>query len=414
MTASRSARAGPATAKWLTVVGIGEDGVAGLGEAARRAVAEARFVFGGARHLGLAARLITGEARSWPSPFDAAMGQVAALRGEAVCVLASGDPMNHGVGATLARHVDPDEMLVMPAPSAFSLVAARLGWPLHEVETISLHGRPVALLRPLLHPGRRIVALTSDGDGPAEIARLLCDRGLAPSPVHVLEALGGPAERIVRADASALSGETFAPLNAVAIEVAGDAGTAIVPLGFGLDDALFEHDGQITRREIRAMTLAALAPRRGELLWDIGAGSGSVSVEWMLAHPSLRAIAIERNAERAGRIGRNAGTLGVPGLKVVAGDAPQVLAGLETPDAIFVGGGGSGSGVMETAIAALRPGGRLVANAVTVEMERVLAALHERHGGAMTRVAVSRAAPLGAMTGWRPAMPVTQWAWVKP
>lgn len=414
MSASRGAPTGQATAKWLTVVGIGEDGVAGLGEAARSAIARAHFVFGGTRHLELAAGLIAGEARSWPSPFDAAMRSVVALRGEAVCVLASGDPMNHGVGATLARQIDPGEMLVMPAPSTFSLVAARLGWPLQDVETISLHGRPVALLRPLLQPGVRIVALTSDGDGPAEIARLLGDSGFGAAPMHVLEALGGPAERITSADASALAGRTFAPLNAVAIEVACDAGAAIVPLGFGLDDGLFEHDGQITKREIRAMTLSALAPRRGALLWDIGAGSGSVSIEWMRAHPSLKAIAIEQDSERAGRIGRNAGTLGVPGLQVVTGAAPQALDGLQAPDAIFVGGGGRGAGVMEKAIAALRPGGRLVANAVTVEMELVLAALYERLGGAMTRIAVSRAAPVGTMTGWRPAMPVTQWAWGKP
>jgi precorrin-6Y C5,15-methyltransferase (decarboxylating) len=412
MSASSGGMAGQATAKWLTIVGIGEDGVAGLGEAAKKAIADARFVFGGARHLELAATLVRGEARRWPSPFDTR--PVHALRGQAVCVLASGDPMNHGVGATLARELDAEEMRVLPAPSAFSLAAARMGWPLQGVEAISLHGRPVALLRPLLQPGRRIVALTSDGDAPAAIVAWLNDLGFGRSRIHVLEALGGPGERVSSDAASALTGRSFAALNVVAIEVTAEPGTPIIPLGFGLDDALFEHDGQITKREIRAMTLAALSPRHGETLWDIGAGSGSISIEWMLAHPSMRAIAVEADAGRARRIASNAQALGVPGLQIVAGAAPAALDGLAPPDAVFVGGGGSGDGVMDATVAAIRPGGRLVANAVTIEMETVLAGLQERLGGALTRVAVSRAGPIGGMTGWRPAMPVTQWSWVKP
>ena len=285
--------------------------------------------------------MITGEARAWPSPFEQGMDAVAGLRGRSVCVLASGDPFLHGVGATLAGRIDPSEMNVLPAPSAFSLAAARLGWPLQTVRTVSLHGKDPNLIRPELHPGARILALTSDGDGPATLARLLCELGFGQSRLTVLEALGGPAERIRTQAASAFSLSAVNPLNLIAIEVVAEPDARILPLGFGLLDDLFEHDGQITKREIRAMTLAALAPRRGELLWDVGAGSGSVAIEWMLADRSMRAVAIEADRERAARIARNAAACGVPGLLVVEGVAPPAFAGLDQPDAIFIGGGGS-------------------------------------------------------------------------
>ncbi len=356
------------------MVGIGEDGVAGLGAAARRHIAEAEVVFGGRRHLALAAPLIRGEARPWPSPFDPAMAAVVALRGRAICVLASGDPFLHGVGATLARQVAPAEMAVVPAVSAFSLAAARLGWPLAEVETVSLHGRAVERVRRLLHPGTRILALTSDGGGPAAIARLLVADGFGGSWLTVLEALGGPEERQLRLQAEAFGARACAALNLVAIEVEAGPEARVLSLGGGLADGLFAHDGQISKREVRAVTLSALAARRGELLWDIGAGAGSVAVEWMLLHPSLRAVAVEARADRAARIAENARAFGVPELHVVTGEAPAALAGLPAPDAIFVGGGGSDPGVLEAAEAALRPGGRLVANAVTLEMQARLLA----------------------------------------
>lgn len=400
--------------KWLTIVGIGEDGLAGLGEEARRHIAAAEIVFGGRRHLALAHAAIAGEARAWPSPFDAAMKDVVALRGRRICVLASGDPFCHGVGVTLARNVPIDEMRVLPAPSAFSLAASRLGWALQDIETVSLHGRPVELIRPLLHPGARILALTSDADGPAAVASLLAKDGFGASRLTVLEALGGPDERVRPAQAQEFDLANINPLNVLAIEVESSREARVLPLSPGMDDALFEHDGQITKREIRAVTLSALAPRRGELLWDIGAGAGSVAIEWMLRHPSMRAIAVEGVAERAARIARNASACGVPGLVVVEGNAPAALAGLPAPDAIFVGGGGSEAGVVDAAMAALKPGGRLVANAVTLEMEAVLLALQARHGGALLRLAVSRAVPVGSMQGWRAAMPVTQWTWEKP
>ncbi|CAN7543546.1 precorrin-6y C5,15-methyltransferase (decarboxylating) subunit CbiE [Neorhizobium sp. LjRoot104] len=399
--------------RWLSIVGIGEDGVAGLGDNARAAIASASVVFGGRRHLDLAASLITGEARPWPTPFDATMRDVMVLRGQKVCVLASGDPFFFGVGVTLSRHVGPEEFTAYPAPSAFSLAASRLGWPLQDIETVSLHGRPLDLIRPLLYPGRRIIALTSDENGPAALAELLSRTGFGPSRMTVLEALGGAEERVrsQRADEFALPDVDV--LNVVAVEVQAEAGACILPRTSGLDDALFEHDGQITKREIRALTLSALAPRLGELLWDIGAGSGSVGIEWMLTDRSMRAIAIEANPGRATRIGRNALAFGVPGLRIVEGEAPAALAGLPQPDAIFIGGGGSEPGVFETALEALKPGGRLVANAVTLEMEAVLLAAHAKLGGELIRMEVSRAAPIGGMSGWKPAMPVTQWSWTK-
>ncbi len=399
---------------WLTIVGIGEDGLAGLGEEARRHIAAAEIVFGGRRHLALADAAITGQATPWPSPFDAAMTDVVAQRGKRVCVLASGDPFCHGVGVTLARHVGADEMRVLPAPSAFSLAASRLGWALHEIETVSLHGCPLDLIRPLLHPGARILALTSDADGPAAVAELLERDGFGASRLTVLEALGGPDERVRTASARDFDLANINPLNVLALEIDSAREVRILPLAPGMDDALFEHDGQITKREIRAVALSALAPRRGELLWDIGAGAGSVAIEWLLRHPSMRAIAIEGVAERAARVARNASACGVPGLVVVEGNAPEALARLAAPDAIFVGGGGSELGVMDAAMTALKPGGRLVANAVTLEMEAVLLALQTRHGGALVRLAVSRAVAVGSMQGWRAAMPVTQWTWGKP
>lgn len=410
---SSEQRRGASTTKWLAVIGIGEDGAAGLGEEAKRLLSEAEFVFGGRRHLELACNLIRGEARPWPSPFDSSMAEVRALRRRRVAVLASGDPFLHGVGATLVRVIDSTEMAVIPAPSAFSLAAARLGWPLQKIETVSLHGKSIDLLRPRLHPGRRVLALTSDGDGPEAIAKFLAGNGFGGSKLTILEALGGADERITTQIAEDFGARGFNPLNVVAIEVNAGKNARILPLASGLDDSLFEHDGQITKREIRALTLSALSPRRGELLWDIGAGSGSVSIEWMLADPSMRAIAVEADAERAARVSRNASACGVPTLQIVEGRAPEALADLPKPDAIFIGGGGSDPGVLDAAIAALPAGGRLVANAVTLEMEALLLQHHAELGGDLVRLAVSRAAPVGTMTGWRPAMPVTQWKWVK-
>ncbi len=368
---------------------------------------------GGARHLDLVGDLISGERHVWMSPFERSMDFVESRKGQPVVVLASGDPFHFGVGVTLARRIPRQEMHVIPAPSSFSLAASRLGWALQDVATVSLHGRPIDLIRPHLHPGAKIIALTSDEKGPAELAALLARTGFGETAMTVLEALGGPHERVNRQKAADFSLSGVNSLNVCALEVKADASARILPFANGLADDLFESDGQMTKREVRAITLSALQPRFGELLWDIGGGSGSISIEWLLGHPSLRAIAIEGNGERAARIRRNAVAFGVPRLEVIEGVAPDALSGLPVPDVIFVGGGGSEAGVMEAAISALRPGGRLVANGVTLEMEAVLLGFQAQLGGTLTRIDIARASPVGAMQGWRAAMPVTQWCWVK-
>jgi len=395
-------------------VGIGEDGIDGLTATARGLVSAAEIVFGGKRHLALAGPLVRGAARPWPSPFDRAVEEVVAQRGRQVCVLASGDPYLHGVGSLLARHVDAAETVVVPAPSAFSLAAARLGWALPETAQVSLHGRAIDRIRPHLQPGAKVLALTSDGDGPAALARLLADSGFGASKLTVLEALGGPRERVRTMSAAAFDLDDIDPLNVVGLELVAAADARVLARASGLADALYEHDGQLTKREIRAVTLSALAPRRGELLWDIGAGAGSVAIEWMLADPSLAAIAVEARPERVARIRRNAGAFGVPALDVIEGVAPAALENLPPPHAVFIGGGVSDPGVIESAVTALRMGGRLVANAVTLESEALLLARHALLGGELTRLSVARAEAVGGMTGWRPALPVTQWAWIKP
>jgi precorrin-6B C5,15-methyltransferase / cobalt-precorrin-6B C5,C15-methyltransferase len=402
-----------ASPRWLSIVGIGEDGAAGLSLVARGLIENAEFVFGGRRHLALAASLIRGVARPWPSPFDRATEEVLRHRGRQVCVLASGDPFHYGVGAVLARHIDAREMVVVPAASAFSLAAARLGWSLPDSVLLSLHGRALDLIRPHLQPGARILTLTSDGEAPTALAALLTETGFGASRLTVLEALGGAHEQIRQTKAAAYDLGAVGALNTVAIEVEAAAGARVLARTAGLANALFEHDGQITKREVRAVTLSSLAPRRGELLWDIGTGSGSVAIEWMLADPAMRAIAIERRPDRAARARRNAAAFGVPGLEIVEGTAPSALIGLASPDAVFIGGGAD-AGVLDAATRALRTGGRLVVNAVTLETEALLLARHAAFGGELIRIAISRADAVGTKTGWRAAMPVTQWLWTKP
>ena len=410
--AESRARETAAPSRWLSIVGIGEDGIEGLTPIARGLIQAAEIVFGGGRHLALAAPLIRGETRPWQNPFERSIEDVLAQRGREVCVLASGDPFIHGVGSVLLRHIDPRETVAVPAPSTFSLAAARLGWALPETTQLSLHARSLDLIRPHLQPGARLLALTSDGEGPAALARLLSEIGFGNSRLTVLEALGGPRERVRATTAADFDLGDVGPLNAVAIEVEASPGARVLARAPGLPDALFEHDGQITKREIRAITLAALSPRRGELLWDVGAGAGSVAIEWMLADPSLRAIAIEARSDRASRIRRNAAAFGVPGLEVIEGVAPAALEGLAQPDAIFIGGGARG--VLDPAVRALRPGGRLVVNAVTIETEALLMARRPALGGELTRVAITRVESIGGREGWRPALPVTQWVWMKP
>jgi precorrin-6B C5,15-methyltransferase / cobalt-precorrin-6B C5,C15-methyltransferase len=400
--------------KWLAILGIGEDGVEGLPPAARALVEGAALVVGGARHLKLAAPLLRGEAMPWPSPIADAFPAILARRGQSVAVLASGDPYCFGIGATLAAVVPAKETICIPAPSAFSQACARLGWAMQDIATLSFCGRPLESVFPLLHPGRRLLALSADAGTPALLADLLRDHGFAPTAMHILQAVGGPHERILTVTAEAGPPTDIHPLNLVALDVRAGPDARVIPLSRGLPDALFEHDGQLTKSEIRAVTLSALAPRTGELLWDIGTGSGSVAIEWSLCHPANRAIGIEARPDRAARAARNSLSLGVPHLHIVRGEAPAALAGLPPPDAVFVGGGAQDAGVLDTAWAALKPGGRIVANAVAVETEVLLVAARAARGGSLTRISIDRLDALGTMHGFRRAMTVTQWAAEKP
>ncbi|MBP2368074.1 precorrin-6y C5,15-methyltransferase (decarboxylating) subunit CbiE [Pseudonocardia parietis] len=394
----------------VTVVGIGADGWAGLAEPARAALRDAEVLLGGPRQLDLLpGDAVPGERREWPSPLVPALpGILDELSGRRVAVLASGDPMFFGIGATLARVAGPDRLRVLPHPSSVALACARLGWGSEHVQVLSVVGRPLDTLRRALSPGARIVVLSAGAGSPAGIAELLTGAGWGGSPMTVLERLGAPDERVVSGTAAEWRGGSD-PLNVVAVECRPDPGTR--PLGEtpGLPDTAYDHDGQLTKREVRAVTLAHLAPRPGELLWDVGAGSGSIGIEWMRAHRGCTAIAVESRPERAERITANAAALGVPGLRVVIGRAPGSLAGLPEPDVIFVGGGLTRDGVLDGCLAALKSGGRLVANAVTVQSEALLAAAHAEHGGELVRVQVARAEPVGGFHGWRAAMPVTIW-----
>lgn len=402
------------SARWLTIVGIGEDGWDGLSPAAHAAVERAEWLVGGTRHLSLVPEIAGQQRTPWPSPLHDAFPALLERRGQRVCVLASGDPSWYGIGATLSRVIPAAETLVLPAPSAFSLAAARLGWPVQEAVCLTVHGRPLELVIPHLHPGARLLILSWDGTTPAKLAALLRARGFGGSRIVALEAMGGLRETATEATADTWTAERVADLNTLALDCVAGPGARILPRAAGLPDEWFEHDGQITKREIRAVTLSFLAPRRNELLWDVGAGSGSIGIEWMLSDPSNRAIAVEHHEERIARILSNAATLGVPGLEMVRGKAPEALAGQPVPDAVFIGGGLTGAGVLETCWSALKPGGRITANAVTLESEAMLIDAHKRLGGELSQIAVSRASPVGGFRGWRPAMPVTLWRAEKP
>ena len=395
---------------WLTIVGIGEDGLEGLGAAARGAVDAAETLVGGARHLAMVPP--DGRERlEWPRPFSALAGELRARAGRRVCVLATGDPFCFGVGTSIARHFPPEEMQVLPAPSAFSLACARLRWSLPEVEAITLHGRPPATFRAAIRPGARVLVLSHDATTPARIAEMLRDAGHGESRIVVLEHMGGAAERVRDTTASAFAFDDVRNFNTVAVECAAALDAPLLAHTPGLPDDAFEHDGQLTKRTVRAAALAALAPCPGQLLWDVGAGCGSVGIEWMRAARGARAIAVDRSAERLALVERNAERLGTPGLEAVHGEAPAVLAGLDgPPDAVFVGGGLSAPGLLRTGWDALRPGGRLVAHAVSLEGEQALLAAHAKLGGELSRIAVSHAVPLGRYRAFRPGFPVTELA----
>jgi precorrin-6Y C5,15-methyltransferase (decarboxylating) len=394
----------PCSSPWLTIIGIGEDGLAGLSEASRNALAEAEIVFGGERHLKLAR--VNGRGKPWPVPFDAAC--VLDRRGHPTAVLASGDPFWHGAGGSLAAHLSPDEWVAYPSPSTFSLVASRLGWQLETTICIGLHAAPLERLVPLLSRGARIICLLRDAKAAADLAPWLTARGWGASRLWTLSALGGPREQIAEGRADNYRVDSTASPLALAIEADGTSGLSRAS---GLADDLFKHDGQITKRPVRALALSALAPRPGETLWDIGAGSGSISVEWALA--SGTAIAIEARDDRAANIRANAAAFGLAHkISVVTGSAPAALSSLEKPDAVFIGGGLDAA--LFDAIWSLVPAtARIVAHSVTLETEALLFDLQQKHGGELMRIEISHAGPLGRYRSWEPSRPVVQWSAVK-
>ncbi|SHL62463.1 precorrin-6Y C5,15-methyltransferase (decarboxylating) [Roseovarius marisflavi] len=395
---------------WLHIVGIGEDGMDGLLPATRAIVEAAEVIVGGERHHQLADG-ISAERVAWPSPFDALIDVLRAHKGRRVVVLATGDPLWFSVGARIGRAMEPGEIVYHPQLSAFQLAAARMGWSLPDVETLTVHGRPVEQMIAFIQPDVRLLILTTGAETPAQIARFLSERGFGQSRMSVLANMGGKDE--ARFDGVAESWDhTVPPFNTLAVECLAAPDAALLPRVPGLADDLFQHDGTMTKQEVRAATLAKLMPMRGALLWDIGTGCGSVAVEWMRGARYARAIGIEPRADRRAMAAANALALGVPKLELIEGRVPEALEGLEPPDAVFIGGGLS-EAVFDAAWAALRPLGRLVCNAVTLESEALLLDLHKRHGGQLVKLQVHRAEPVGGLTGWRPLMPVTQWSLIK-
>ncbi|MDH3667900.1 MAG: precorrin-6y C5,15-methyltransferase (decarboxylating) subunit CbiE [Paracoccaceae bacterium] len=396
---------------WLTVIGIGEDGMAGLSAAARRLIEEAEVIIGGDRHQQLAGD-VTAERIAWPSPFDAMIETMQRHKDRRIVVLVTGDPLWYSVGARLLKAIPADEIAFHPQLSAFQWAACRLGWSLADVETLTAHGRPTEQVIPYFWPGARLIILTAGSETPGEVARLLEARGFGASRMTVLANLGGPHERRIEGEAADWAKNDPAgdipAFHTLAVVCEGTPRPLLSRLP-GLPDEAFAHDGVMTKREVRSVTLARLMPARGEVLWDIGCGCGSVAIEWMRAAPEARAIGVDTRSDRLALAAQNAEMLGTPKLTLVEGAAPEALTGLTAPDAVFIGGGLSRDTVA-AARAALKPGGRLVANGVTLETEALLIALHGEIGGDLTRIAVERASPVGGLTGWRPAMPVVQWS----
>ena len=398
---------------WLTVIGLGEEGPEALAPAARALIDRAEVLIGGERHLAM---IPDGTARrlTWRRPLSDTMDDIRAVSGQRVVVLATGDPFCFGIGTTLRRAFPDEEIVTIPAPSAFSLARARLGWSADETVGVTLHGRPLETIRAHLAPGQRMLVLSHDGATPAQVAAQLTAVGYGPSTLTVFAHMGGPDEARVSERADCWREAQVPDLNTIAIECRAEGRVKRFRGAPGLPDRAFENDGQLTKREIRVQTLSALDPRPGALLWDVGAGAGSVAIEWLLSERTTEAVAVERDPERCARIARNAAALGVPRLEVQEGAAPEALEPLPVPDAVFIGGGLTVGGLIETCWARLAPGGTLVANAVTVAGEAVLADWCARHEGFMTRLAVSRARPVGKHLAWRPLMPVTQLTLVKP
>jgi precorrin-6Y C5,15-methyltransferase (decarboxylating) len=395
---------------WLHIVGIGEDGVDGLMPATRAVVEAAEVIVGGERHHKLSAD-VTAERLAWPSPFNALIGMLKGLKGKRVVVLATGDPLWFSVGASIGRQMDPAELVYHPQVGAFQLAAARLGGSMADLETLTVHGRPVEQMIAFIQPSARLLILTTGSETPAKIAAFLTDRGFGKSRMTVLSNMGGADEARFDGVAEAWDHEV-PPFNTLAVECIAAPDAALLPRVPGLADELFQNDGTMTKQEVRAATLAKLMPMRGALLWDIGTGCGSVAVEWMRSASYARAIGIEPRADRRALAAANALALGVPKLQLVEGKVPDALVGLPAPDAVFIGGGLSHA-TFEHAWAALRPLGRLVANAVTIESEATLVSLQKKFGGELVKISVERAEAIGPLSGWKPLRPVTQWSLIK-
>jgi precorrin-6Y C5,15-methyltransferase (decarboxylating) len=394
--------------RWLSIVGIGEDGLQGITPAARTLIKDAEVLVGGKRHLAMVPDH-KADRMTWEAPLTRTVERIAELRGRRVCVLATGDPQSYGIGVTLGRCFEREEMTIIPHLGAFSLACARLGWPLQDVCCLTLHGRPAELLNLHVAPDQRLLILSEDRTTPALVAAALTGLGYGESPMTVLSRMGGEAESVESGTASGWHGPEVDDLNTIAVTCIAGPDARLISRTPGLPDDWFDHDGQMTKREVRAATLAALMPTPGGLLWDIGAGSGSVGIEWMRAADRAHAIAIEPKADRRARIAANAAALGTPQIRILDGKAPASLDGLPAPDAVFIGGGIATAGVVSTACEMLKPGGRLVANAVTMEGEQAMARYHSTLGGELVRLNIARLEPVGPYHGWRPLMGVTQW-----
>jgi precorrin-6B C5,15-methyltransferase / cobalt-precorrin-6B C5,C15-methyltransferase len=394
--------------KWLSIIGIGASGLVELSSSAKGLFDRATIIVGGHRHLAMLDPTDLRERIVWTSPLRDSIDSILQHRGTPVCVLASGDPLCYGIGVTLLQYLSIDEINIVPAPSTFSLACSRLGWSLTAVETLSLCGRSPDFLATSLTPGAKLIILSAGADTPQIVADILTQQGYGDSKMTVLEHLGGERERLIAGIARCWSETDVAALNAIAVECIISPDTTPLNRLPGLPDSAYHHDGQLTKREVRAITLAALAPMPGELLWDVGAGCGSISIEWLRSHPSCRAIAIEQHSHRLKFIADNMAALGTPHLQLIQGKAPAALEDLPTPDAIFIGGGTTSEGLLDSCWSALRSGGRLVANAVTVESELQLLQWHHQVGGELSRIAIQRTQSIGTFLGWKPLIPITQ------
>lgn len=399
--------------QWLTIVGMGEDGEESLAASARHALQNAEVIVGSKRLL---AKLSDHKAErlEWPQPFSAAIDRIKPLQGRSTVILATGDPLNYGVARKLLEFIPAAEMLIIPHLSAFSLAAARMAWSLPDCDTLTLHGRDIANIEAFIQPECRLIVLTADGASVRLICNRLVARGFGSSDITVLENMGGASERVTSFTATVCPATDFSPLNTLAIHCKASAGANILARIPGLPDDSFQHDGQLTKREVRAASLAALAPAPDQLLWDVGAGCGSIAIEWMRASRGCEAIAFEQNEQRLAMIAANADRLGAPRLRIVAGEVPTTYEGQPEPDAVFIGGGIAIPGTFEKAWDRLKPGGRMVANVVSIEGEMHLYDLQEKHGGELVRLDISMLHRIGPLRSMKPRMPVTQWRCVKP